>query len=252
MKKFLIAALFLGCMLTFTDCKKIKSDSKEEVLMEFAEKFGEMAENNNIRGIKDVYPDAGDIKEAYLNFNKDKIEIFPEGDGKYKIKYGGGASIVVRTGLNDAVEVLSTEGILEMNDEKKAEAKKETPKKEVKKKEVVEDDDDDYEPVHRSSLFSDGYNSMSGSFHFQGADYGFIITFNYNSRTGKVSGASYEATGYGGGGSKNKINSMTITNDRSISIKGPGLSIKASGSGNGYFSGSMTRGNHTGTCSLSI
>lgn len=241
MKKIISAAIIMMCLIITTGCKN--SNSNEKVLRDFALKFGTMAENKNLDGIREVYPNAGDIESISLNFNKDKIEIFPEEDNVYKIKYNADAMILVRLGLNDAVEVLSSKGIIK-NKVPESETKTVTvsaPKPTPAPKPA---------PEPRVSVFSDGYNVLNGSFNFQGATYGFIITFNYNSSTGRISDAMYKATGYGAG-SANKINSMTVSaNGRNLSISGPSLRINASGNGSGSFSGSMTRGTHSGSCSM--
>lgn len=242
MKKLISGAVLLLCILVISGCK----DSKEKAIMDFAVNFGEMVKEKDVQGIKDVYPDVGEIRSMYLNFDKNKIDIFPEGKGKYKIRYGNGAYILVRTGLNDAIEVTGSEGIFENG--APAVAKEETVK-EIPAPAPTPKPAPTPAPVVSNSVFNNGSNVLNGSFNYQGAEYGFIISFNYNTSTGRVSNAVYKATGYGGG-STNKINSMVISgNESSISISGPGLSINVAGSP-GSYSGSMTRGTHSGSCRI--
>ena len=254
MKKIFSITLLLLCIMAVTGCGKNNSDEKS--LNEFAVKFGELVQRKDLNGIREVYPNAGSSFSPNLTLDIDRHEIFPEGDNKYKIKFGGGSSITVRMGLNGAIEVLSSDGIFSATSDVVA-SEDSTPTESIKSTEsrsrkLESKPAPAPEPRYRSTVFSDGYNVLNGSFNYQGAEYGFIVTFNYDSATGKVSNAMYEATGYGGGGAKNKINSMTISNDdRKISITGPGLKISASGS-NGYYSGSMKRGTHGGTCTMSI
>lgn len=114
MKKLIGRLLItLLCVMSLTSCDKIKDrlSGKDKALMEFAVKFGEMVQNKDQAGVKDVYADAGDVNTANLKFNRDDIDIFPEEDGLYKIRYGNGAFIIVKVGLNNAMEVVKSEGI---------------------------------------------------------------------------------------------------------------------------------------------
>ena len=107
--------------------------------------------------------------------------------------------------------------------------------------------------TYRGAVFRHGWNNLYGNFYYKGASYGFVINFFYNTNNGRVTNATYKATGYGGGGSKSKITSMTISYDEDvINISGGSLRINASARGYGQYSGSMTRGSHRGTCSMSI
>lgn len=110
--KLCIATL---CILSLTNCNKAKEKEgdKEQALMEFAVKFGEMIQNKDIDGIKEVYSDAGNINTAHLTFYRDEIDIFPESDNLYKIRYSKGAYIIVKVGLNNAMEVVKSDGIFD-------------------------------------------------------------------------------------------------------------------------------------------
>lgn len=93
-----------------------KDSSKDQAIRDFAINFGEMVQNNDVNGIKSVYSGEGDINNTHLTFYRDKIDIFPEGEDKYKVRYGDGAYIVVNIGLNNAMEVVESKGIFEQND----------------------------------------------------------------------------------------------------------------------------------------
>ena len=229
----------VATLIVFASCNK----NQENALMDFGIHFGEMVQNKDAQGIKSVYPDVGEYTDSHLVFYRDKIDIFPEGDDKYKIRYSDGAYIIVRTGLNGAIEVTSSQGIFENKPMAKTSGKTEQTKKESISNSVPE--------PRINSVFEDGYNVLYGSFNYKGAEYGFTVSFNYNTSTGKVRNAVYYAD-YNTSGAKNPINSMIISaNEKSITISGPKLSIKASGSG-GYYSGKMTRGDHSGTCTMSL
>lgn len=107
MKKLfnLVLIVFLG--LSFIGCGKSDADAVKE----FAVRFGNMVESHDDIAISDVYPNA-DLSSPYsMEFDESRIEIFPEGDNRYTIKYGNGASVTVRVGLENAVEVIGSEGI---------------------------------------------------------------------------------------------------------------------------------------------
>lgn len=236
MKRYWWSAFIAIAFVAMVSCQ----NSEEKAVREFGIHFGEMVQNGDKQGIKDVYSGVVDYDESHLTFYRDKVDIFPEGDGKYKVRYGDGAYIIVRTGLNGAMEVVESGGIFT-----KAEAKKETKKAEkpAKKEKVTP------APRISYSAFNDGYNVLYGSFNYKGAEYPFTVNFNYDSYSGKVTSAYYEATNTGG---RNKVNSMKISSDeRNITISGPGLSITASGSP-GSYSGYMTRGKHSGSIIMNL
>lgn len=118
--KHVILGLFaiLVVSLGFVGCKS-KGNIDEELVRDFGVKFGEMIQNKDENGVKSVYSEAGDIENTKLVFHRDNIDIFPEDDGKYKIRYDDGAYIIVKRGFNDAFEVVSTNGIYH-DDNKKA------------------------------------------------------------------------------------------------------------------------------------
>lgn len=106
---------------------------------------------------------------------------------------------------------------------------------------------------NRGRVFNNGWNDLNGSFYYKGASYGFVISFYYDTSKGAVTNATYKATGYGGGGAVSKISAMSVSpNEDFIKITGKSLQINASSKGYGQYSGSMTRGSHSGTCSMSI
>lgn len=111
-----LVAILVVSLGFVTGCKPKNSD--EELVRDFGVKFGEMIQNKDANGVKSVYSEAGDIENTKLVFHRDKIDIFPEDDGKYKIRYEDGAYIIVKRGLNDAFEVVSTNGIYQENNKK--------------------------------------------------------------------------------------------------------------------------------------
>lgn len=106
--------LFSSVMIfSFSMLWSCKDSSKEKAVMDFAINFGEMVQNNDANGIRAVYSGDGDVNNAHLTFYRDKIDIFPEGVDKYKVRYGDGAYIIVKIGLNNAMEVIDSKGIFE-------------------------------------------------------------------------------------------------------------------------------------------
>lgn len=209
----IIASVLTGCR-----------QSKEKAILEFGIHFGEMVQNEDAQGIKSVYPDVGTYTGSHLKFYRDKIDIFEEGEDKYKVRYGDGAYIIVKIGVNDAMEVVSSQGIFDF-----------TPQ--------------GAQGGASAAGFVNGHNVLNGSFNFNGGKFPFSITFNYDAASGTISGAVYYAA-YNGGGARNSISSMTLTSGgRELTVSGPSLHISASGSP-GSYSGYMTRGNHSGTCTL--
>lgn len=124
------------------------------------------------------------------------------------------------------------------------------PVKEKKEKPKV---DNSFDTSHASMIgWRNGKNVLIGDFHFQGADYGFTVTVNYNN--GRLSNPRYEAHGYGGTSS---LSSARLSDDGETIIlegkaSGTKTYIKASmGEGNEFY-GKMVRGTHSGTCSMNL
>lgn len=116
MKKFVtIPLLLFSCVVIFFagTLWGCKDSSKDEAVKEFAINFGEMVQNNDVKGIQSVYSGEGDVSNSHLTFYRDKVDIFPEGEDRYKVRYGDGAYIIVKTGLNNAMEVVDSRGIFE-------------------------------------------------------------------------------------------------------------------------------------------
>lgn len=101
-----------------------------------------------------------------------------------------------------------------------------------------------------SGVLKSGSNYMKGSFNYAGANYGFSLSFNYNPSTGQASGGRYEADGYGG---STKV-SVSVTNGgRNIVASGNSTYINISApAGSTVYSGSMTRGTHSGSCRVTL
>lgn len=116
MKKFvnnslhILLYVMVFSVVTLWGCKE---SSKEEAVREFAINFGEMVQNNDVKGIQAVYSGNEDVSNPHLKFYRDKVDIFVEGEDKYKVRYGDGAYIIVKTGLNNAMEVVDSKGIFE-------------------------------------------------------------------------------------------------------------------------------------------
>lgn len=101
-----------------------------------------------------------------------------------------------------------------------------------------------------SGVLKSGRNSMTGSFNYAGADYSFSLSFNYNPATGQTSGGKYEATGYAG---ETKVSVAVSNNGRNIVVSGKSTYIDISApSGSKLYTGTMTRGNHNGTCRVKL
>ena len=112
--KSFTALLAVVCMILFSGCS---GHSESDTVQDFAIRFGELAQQGNLSAIRDVCPEAANATAVALSFNPEKVEIFPEDEHEYTIKYGNGASIRIRVGLSDAVEVINTTGILTLSGE---------------------------------------------------------------------------------------------------------------------------------------
>ena len=101
-----LVSIFLACCSGSSE-----NDSNKKMLKDFAIRFGEMASNNDLVGLQKVYPEAEGISNLSFYYNPDQIEIFPEGNDTYKIKYDNGVSLIVRAGYDGAMEVVSSTGL---------------------------------------------------------------------------------------------------------------------------------------------
>lgn len=111
MKNYLFRMMAVATLIfILTGCAS-KHEDQHNGIEEFAETFGEYAKQGNMEEIRKVCPEAAQWNGVSLNYNADNIEIFPEGENVYTIKYGPDASIKVREGLNNAMEVIETMGI---------------------------------------------------------------------------------------------------------------------------------------------
>lgn len=111
MKKLSHFLFSVAVVLLLTGCIEKREKSNDAVVTEFAEEFGKLAQSGDLMKIKEYYPSATSATSATLSYNSADISIFPEDNGEYTIKYGQGASIRVRLGLNGAVEVVNSSGI---------------------------------------------------------------------------------------------------------------------------------------------
>lgn len=105
-----------------------------------------------------------------------------------------------------------------------------------------------FEATFYDGRINNGWNTIRGTFYYNNSEYGFSITFWYDSRTGKVSNATYRAEDYS---ASIKITSMTISRDITrITVVGPQLKIVASEEYIDQWDGTMTRGKHKGFCTM--
>ncbi|MCM1320332.1 MAG: hypothetical protein NC217_08140 [Muribaculaceae bacterium] len=104
-----------------------------------------------------------------------------------------------------------------------------------------------------SSVFHDGANYFNGTFNYKGSKYGFTVTFLYDAITHNAYNATYEADGYGS------------VSDLNISISNGGMNILLTGVTSGantvidvrsndgaIWSGTMVKGDHDGTCRMTL
>lgn len=97
---------------------------------------------------------------------------------------------------------------------------------------------------------ANGSNTFNGLFNFNGVDYPFEIKFEFDASSHSVTYAQYVATGTG---STNDINSMFFSPDNTeATIFGPSLEIHATLNYGGCYDGTMTRGTHSGTITMSL
>lgn len=101
----------------------------------------------------------------------------------------------------------------------------------------------------------EGHNVLVGSFSYEGSKYGFTVTLDYSSATGRVTNATYEAHGYG---KPAAIATAVLSNDGSVlylkgNVSGNDLKIDvAAPKGSGTFAGTYMHGSHSGGCTLTI
>lgn len=101
----------------------------------------------------------------------------------------------------------------------------------------------------------EGHNVLVGSFSYEGSKYGFTVTMDYSSATGRVSNATYEAHG---NGKQAGVSTVVLSNDGSVlylkgQVAGKALKIDVTApKGSGTFSGTYVHGSHSGGCTLTI
>lgn len=101
----------------------------------------------------------------------------------------------------------------------------------------------------------EGHNVLVGSFSYEGSKYGFTVTLDYSSATGRVSNATYEAHGYG---KASPVSTAVLSNDGSVLYlkgKASGQELKidvTAPKGSGTFSGTYQHGSHSSGCTLTI
>lgn len=104
------------------------------------------------------------------------------------------------------------------------------------------------QPVYSGPLKS-GRNVMRGSFNYNGASYGFTLSFNYDPSTGRASNGNYTPSGYS---ANIKVTVNVSDGGRSISAYGKSTNIDMTSSGGRSYSGWMQRGDHSGSCTASL
>lgn len=93
-----------------------------------------------------------------------------------------------------------------------------------------------------------GLNILNGNFRYNGAKYGFEITFVVDKKTGKITSAEYIPTAYD---KRTSLTSMDFSSDYTqLSIKGPSFNLKAERNDANKYEGQMVVGDHVGTASL--
>lgn len=196
MKKLLLFSICVMSIVLFSQCranKKSSSGSSEDVVMEFAQEFGKMAKSGDISGIKAVYGGKETVRSASLDYDPENIEIFPEDDDKYKIKYGNGAYIIVRLGLNDALEVIDSEGII--NTEELRSAADETAVKSTPEKDMGKASDDaakKFASNFKKNVKADS-NWKDAGWH-DSQNYGDVYIYVNNKNSVPVDGSDYYIT----------------------------------------------------------
>lgn len=104
----------------------------------------------------------------------------------------------------------------------------------------------------KNGLWVEGWNVLHGTFHFNGADYGFTLRVDYDAANKRLRSAIYAAD--------NSTNNIPINREVYLSPDGTRLTIigdntyiQATGSAKtGMYRGSMTRGEHYGTCTIQL
>lgn len=110
-------------------------------------------------------------------------------------------------------------------------------------------------PRRGASVWKDGRNVLIGTFSYAGSKYGFTVTLDYSSSTGRATNATYEAHGYG---KASPLSIATISSDGTVlSLRGTSsgtpTEINAHASeGSSTFIGEMRRGDHQGACTLTL
>jgi len=106
-----------------------------------------------------------------------------------------------------------------------------------------------------NGLWREGHNKLIGTFIYEGAKYGFTLTLDYSSATGRVTNTTFEAHSYGGA---SRIKTAVLSGDGTVlNVSGTAsgtktvIDVKAA-PGSPTFTGTMTRGDHNGSCTLTL
>lgn len=121
--------------------------------------------------------------------------------------------------------------------------------KEVREIEQLSPNSSQASTVYDSGPLHSGYNVLNGTFNFNGSSFGFTLSFNYDPATGRASGGKYSPQGYSG---TTNVSVSVSDGGNSITATSKNTNINVSSSGGGIYSGWMQRGNHSGSCSLSV
>ena len=233
MKKIFKYLMVLGLIGVMASCQK----SEDKAVLEFGLNFGEMVVNKDKQGVKRVYPDLGDYSDAHLTFSRDQVDVFPEENGLYKVRYSDGSYIIVKPGLNGAMEVVDSKGIFETGDNSVEKEKKNEPSKEEKAEAKPEKKEKEAAPLINNSPYpiAPGSHTLSGKAE---GKYPIVVYLNVSS-SGSVSGKmAYKSTlkKYGNSSSSYMyINGYFSGNDLILDLDGiEEWSLRVSDNGTNY------------------
>lgn len=95
-----------------------------------------------------------------------------------------------------------------------------------------------------------GSNVFHGYFNYAGSSYGFTVRFNYDPSTNRASGGTYDPDDYNG---RKKLSGVSVSDDgRKLVITGNSTYIEVASDGGDTYSGFMRRGDHQGSCSMTL
>ena len=90
------------------------ANPEHEAVKGFAKKFERAMKDNDIETLREMYPNKDVSNPALFTFYDSEPEIFPLEPNKYKVKYGSLGHIIVRVGLDNAMEIEDSEGMFDV------------------------------------------------------------------------------------------------------------------------------------------